>query len=555
MNKHSRLAFEFIFGFILLGFLICFTSSYIGYNQFRKTIEKNYNKTAYDIASVAASYLEYTNIIQYYHIAKSVANDGSSSQLNTALESEDYHTLCTNFQKLKINMQANDIFLVYVNKQELLSYSGTTENWFPIVYIVDCFDSDQYDFNLGSKGDINPKFIQEALYIIETGNRSDNYFISRRFHGYNTSALLPIPIEDDILILGVEIPMLYIEQSLNQYLTYAVCVSLIIIIFIIIIYMVYFYFKVFKPLKSITQEIKTFFNNEKRNPNPLVKINMKNEIGYLAHSILKMEKDLTTYIDNLTIVTKEKERMNAELSIAAQIQQSILPIQSLYSKEETFTLASFIQPAKSIGGDFYDFFFIDDSHLAIIIADVSGKGIPAALFMMMGKTILKQCSLESLDLAQTFSKVNQFLCASNQEGLFITAFEAILDLKTGELSYVNAGHEPPFIFHKGKFTSYFLEPDFVLAGMENSIYHVGHMVLEEGDILLEYTDGVTEATNLHLEQFGLERVEQVLKTALEPSEILERMKSSIDLFVGNAPQFDDITMLCLKFKKKQVKKS
>lgn len=366
---------------------------------------------------------------------------------------------------------------------------------------------------------------------------------------------MPIPIEDAILILGVEIPMLYIGQSLNQYLTYAVCVSLIIIIFIIIIYMVYFYFKVFKPLKSITQEIKTFFNNEKRNPNPLVKINMKNEIGYLAQSILKMEKDLTTYIDNLTIVTKEKERMNAELSIAAQIQQSILPIQSLYSKEETFTLASFIQPAKSIGGDFYDFFFIDDSHLAIIIADVSRKGIPAALFMMMGKTILKQCSLESLDLAQTFSKVNQFLCASNREGLFITAFEAILDLKTGELSYVNAGHEPPFIFHKGKFTSYFLEPDFVLAGMENSIYHVGHMVLEEGDILLEYTDGVTEATNLHLEQFGLERVEQVLKTALEPSEILERMKSSIDLFVGNAPQFDDITMLCLKFKKKQVKKS
>ncbi|MDE6655628.1 MAG: PP2C family protein-serine/threonine phosphatase, partial [Anaeroplasmataceae bacterium] len=265
-----------------------------------------------------------------------------------------------------------------------------------------------------------------------------------------------------------------------------------------------------------------------------------------------------SYIENIKKVTKEQEKLNAELEIATQIQMSMLPnLQEINSNEE-FSIAASMTPAKAVGGDFYDFFMIDENHLAIVMADVSGKGIPAALFMMIGKTLLKEYTKTDLDPASIFTKVNQVLCESNKEGLFITAFEGILNLSTGDFYYVNAGHEIPFIAKESShFKPYPISPEFVLAGWEDTTYATGHIVLNAGDRLFQYTDGVTEASNENNELFGMSRLEAALNDtkALNPKEVLEEVKIRIEGFVGQAPQFDDITMLCLEFKKKREVKS
>ena len=258
-------------------------------------------------------------------------------------------------------------------------------------------------------------------------------------------------------------------------------------------------------------------------------------------------------VDNITAITAEKERIGAELDVARNIQSSMLPcIFPAYPNNIYYDIYATMDPAKEVGGDFYDFFMVDESHLAIVVADVSGKGVPAALFMVIGKTLIKDHTVPGADLGQVFAEVNQLLCESNSEGLFITAFEGVLDLKTGRFDFVNAGHEIPFVFRKGTgYKTYKLKSGFVLAGMENMKFTAGSIMMEPGDKIFQYTDGVTEATNASSELYGMERLETILNANADatPEELLPVVKNDIDTFVGNAPQFDDITMLCLTFKK------
>ncbi len=253
-------------------------------------------------------------------------------------------------------------------------------------------------------------------------------------------------------------------------------------------------------------------------------------------------------------IIMDRERLGAELDVARHIQSSMLPcIFPAFPEREEFEIHATMNPAKEVGGDFYDFFMVDDRHLAIVMADVSGKGIPAALFMVIGKTLVKDHTQSEKDLGDVFGEVNRLLCESNSEGLFITAFEGVLDLCTGRFVFVNAGHEMPFIRREGcLYVPYKIRPGFVLAGMEMTKYRQGEIMLEEGDCLFQYTDGVTEATNASNELFGMDRLGQSLNRARDcsPHELLDAVKADIDEFVAEAPQFDDITMLCLNFKKK-----
>lgn len=252
-------------------------------------------------------------------------------------------------------------------------------------------------------------------------------------------------------------------------------------------------------------------------------------------------------------ITRESQRIGAELNVATQIQADMLPrIFPAFPGRKEIDIFATMTPAKEVGGDFYDFFMVDDRHLAIVMADVSGKGVPAALFMVIGKTLIKDHTQPGRDLGETFTRVNDLLCESNNEGLFITAFEGVLDLVTGEFQYVNAGHEPPFLCKKGSvFQPRKIAPGFVLAGMEGMTYRCASTKLEPGDKLFLYTDGVTEATDGQNQLYGMERLEAVLEknSAAAPAELLSGVKEDIDVFVGDAPQFDDITMLCLEYKK------
>ncbi len=281
------------------------------------------------------------------------------------------------------------------------------------------------------------------------------------------------------------------------------------------------------------------------------------EIGELAEAFQKMTVDLQEYIYNLEYVTAEKERIGTELNVAAQIQADMLPgIFPAFPDRKEVDIYATMDPAKEVGGDFYDFFLADESHLAIVVADVSGKGVPAALFMVIGKTLIKDHTQSGRDLGEVFSEVNNLLCESNREGLFITAFEGVLDLVTGEFVFVNAGHEIPFICKRGGvFKPHKINPGFVLAGMEDMEYKCGSLQLEPGDKVFQYTDGVTEATDSRDQLYGMERLEGVLNdnAGMPPRKLLTAVKSDIDAFVGDAPQFDDITMLCLEYKKRMKK--
>ncbi len=308
--------------------------------------------------------------------------------------------------------------------------------------------------------------------------------------------------------------------------------------------------KLAKPLVQLERDVEVISSGDLEYQS-LVHTN--DEIGQLAASFNGMTRSLKEHIEELTAVTAEKQRIGAELDVATKIQASMLPcIFPAFPEREEFDIHASMTPAKEVGGDFYDFFMVDENNLAIVVADVSGKGVPAALFMVIGKTLIKDHTVPGKDLGEVFTEVNTLLCEANSEELFITAFVGVLNLRSGEFRYVNAGHELPFISRDGKpFAPHKIRAAFVLAGMEGMKYKAGVFQLAPGDKIFQYTDGVTEATDRRNELFGMKRLEDSLAAVSDkaPAEILRRVKADIDAFVGEAPQFDDITMLCLEFKK------
>ena len=249
---------------------------------------------------------------------------------------------------------------------------------------------------------------------------------------------------------------------------------------------------------------------------------------------------------------KEQERIAEELHTAKEIQMSALPHTfPPFPDRKEFELFASMYPARDVGGDFYDFFFIDHDHLCLVIADVSGKGIPGALFMMLSKRIIEDAARADLDPGGILEKTNRSLCDNNQAGMFVTVWLGILELSTGTLTAANAGHEYPAIGKNGSgFALYKDKHGFVIGGMEDVRYRSYELQLAPGDKLFVYTDGVPEATSDSMEMFGVERMTAALNTAPDgsPEEILSAVKQAVDAFVGEAEQFDDLTMMCLEYK-------
>ena len=276
----------------------------------------------------------------------------------------------------------------------------------------------------------------------------------------------------------------------------------------------------------------------------------RNETGVLAKAFTTMVLDLDTYIDNLTKATAEKERIAVELTVATQIQTSMLPcVFSPFPGRKEFDIYATMIPAKEVGGDFYDFFFIDDNKLAVVIADVSGKGIPAALFMVIAKTLIKNNALSGMSPKEVFESVNSMLCENNDAGMFVTAFMGYVNLQNGRFRYVNAGHDYPLIKRAGgeyKFLK--TTSSFVLAGMDGTVYMEDEITLASGDMLYLYTDGVTEAANANNELFSKPRLIETINKHKSSSikELLELIKNDIDAFANGEEQADDITMLALR---------
>ena len=309
--------------------------------------------------------------------------------------------------------------------------------------------------------------------------------------------------------------------------------------------------KLTDPIAALERDVHTISGG---NLDYRAEIRTNDEIGDLAHSFNDMAASLKDYIKNLAAVTAEKERIGAELNVATQIQADMLPkILPPYLGHEKFELFATMNPAKEVGGDFYDFFLIDDEHLALVMADVSGKGVPAALFMVIAKTLIKNRAMMGGSPREVLSDVNNQLCEGNEADLFVTVWLGILELSTGKVTASNAGHEYPAIKRKdGKWELFKDKHSLALAAMEGMPFKEYEMQLNEGDKLFVYTDGVPEAIDKSEEQFGTDRMLEALNDAqnIGMKNILPFVRKRISNFVNGADQFDDITMLGFDFKHK-----
>ncbi len=556
-TKRLRLSQKIMLGFALLGLLICVCTGVTGYFQYRDNLQEIYNSTAYDIAETAVSYFGEEELANYAALA--LGYDGGTvgeEEIAAVHASERYLALSAQLDALREAMGANDVFVFCLDLEVLSSYDGDRTDWEPLLYLFDSYTDPEYSYVLGDKSSFNPDYIAELELIGTTGERVDSLLISKGDYGYNTSAILPVRLADGSLVMfAVEIPMRTLQSALLGYLLGVVLISAAIVVAIMFIY--YFLFKEMfvRPVERMAAAANDFVlgGREGSLSDSIVSLTVRShdEMGLLCEALKQMDHDIRDYIANLSAVTAEKERIGAELNVATQIQASMLPcIFPAFPERREFDIYAAMDPAKEVGGDFYDFFMVDQTHLAVVMADVSGKGVPAALFMVIGKTLIKDHTLPGRDLGEVFSEVNRLLCEANSEGLFITAFEGVLDLKTGELCYVNAGHEMPFVGRAGGFEAQKIRPGFVLAGMEGVRYRAGSLTLQPGDKLFQYTDGVTEATDAGNNLYGMERLSEALNAhaSESPQQICAAVRADIDAFVKDAPQFDDITMLCLEYK-------
>jgi len=304
-----------------------------------------------------------------------------------------------------------------------------------------------------------------------------------------------------------------------------------------------------RPLRILAGATKDISNGNLDIESPRIK--SKDEVGKLAESFDYMKSSLKQYIKELTETTAAKERIESELSIAREIQMSILPkIFPPFPKRSEFDIYATIEPAKEVGGDLYDFFFIDDDHICFLIGDVSGKGVPASLFMAVTKTLFKASTEKGLLPGEIVSKVNNELSKDNDTCMFVTLFCGILDTRNGEVLYSNAGHNPPLIIKKGERPNYLKKSGGMAIGvMEGMDYPTAKLHLQPGEYLYMYTDGVTEATNTKEELFSEERLrEDLSKIQDKPiKDVVSDIMLKIDSFSMGMPQADDITMMVLKY--------
>ena len=280
-------------------------------------------------------------------------------------------------------------------------------------------------------------------------------------------------------------------------------------------------------------------------------VNSNDEVGVLTRDFQMMKESLKDYIKNLTETTAAKERIQSELNVATDIQASLLPrLFPAFPDRSEFDVFASMDPAKEVGGDFYDFFFIDQHNLCFLIADVAGKGVPAALYMMVAKTLLKSEGQRLGEPDKILGHVNNILAADNDSCMFATVFCAILDIRSGEVRFANAGHNPPLVIDSSGVRYLVLKPGFVLGPMEGMLFETERLTLQPGDTLFLYTDGVTEATNSADELYGEPQLLAALQSASKEglTEMIHTVRRAVTQHANGAPQSDDVTMVAITYR-------
>ena len=314
--------------------------------------------------------------------------------------------------------------------------------------------------------------------------------------------------------------------------------------------------KVFENVYLFDEKRETFFpevmkykenNDMTAVSEKMSSINVHNEIGTLADSFAEFAEEIDRHTNEIIKLNGEKQKIAAELSLATNIQSSMLP--DKFPDRKEFDIFASMDPAKEVGGDFYDFFLIDEDHLAVVIADVSGKGVPAALFMMSSMILINDHALMGGTPAEILERINNQICKTNKAHMFVTVWLGILEISTGKLTASSAGHEFPMINTNGKFELLKDKHGMPVGAFKKTKYKDYELTLKKGDIIFLYTDGVAEATNADNQLFGTDRTLDALNKNPDaaPEELLKNVRAAVDEFVKDAPQFDDLTMLGFRY--------
>lgn len=534
--------------------LISYTTYTESFNRHYEDLATSITKTASSVINVKDAAKVTDEVKKVYH--KICSENGGVPALDSFTEAEEesyysefayiqempeYKSLLGLLKKLREDNHVVSLYLGYTDVDTMRD-----------LYIVDASGEGQ----ACQPGDMDSVEEEHISKVLNGDYTFPAYVTNYPEYGWLCSASAPVYGEDGsvICMVLVDISMNEIRSDRQNFLMQIAAIIAIAAVVMLIIILFITDKTLLKPIGKLSTAAKNYIGDEKTEQSVFepLKIKTGDEIEDLYDSLKQMEIDINSYISEVTAITAEKERIGAELDVARHIQASMLPcIFPAFPERHEFDIYASMTPAKEVGGDFYDFFLVDDNHLAMVMADVSGKGVPAALFMMISKTLIKSAAQNGLSPKEVLEKVNNQLCENNEAEMFVTVWLGILEISTGKMKCANAGHEYPAVMRKGG--GFELLKDrhgFVLAGMDGARYREYELELDVGDRIFVYTDGVPEATDVSNTLYGTDRMLAALNRAKDGSchGLLEALHNDVDSFVGNADQFDDITMLCLEIK-------
>ena len=495
----DRIAVKSIANIIATLALFSILISVIGYNSFTNAILNQYADSAFRTARIAASVVDADRMEEY------AASGGATEEYTRVYDMLD-----------RICNRSSATF-VYVIQPDISDYGHIT-------FLFSTMKAGQgyqhYEFGYlreTTNDDYRRKY--QKLYEGESERElvvRDRGYIETDPH---ITAMVPLKGEDGKTkaILCVQYQMASIIEERNSFVRKVLITMILVAAAVSLGQVFYLGRRLLHPLQIITKEASRFASeNEMRDEKLSSVIKNRDEIGQLARAIDQMEEQIQSYVEKITSITAEEEKMRTELSLAARIQLEALPgTFPAFPDRNEFDIYASMKPAKEVGGDFYDFFLVDDDHLCLVIADVSGKGIPAALFMMVSRTILANIAMMGMSPKEVLEKANEAICANNKEEMFVTVWLGILEISTGKVTAANAGHEYPVLKKPDQDFEILIDKHgFVLGGMEEVKYREYEFDMEPGSKLFLYTDGLPEATNNEEEMFGVELMIDALNESL-----------------------------------------
>ena len=558
-RKHFSLAARVFHSALMSSAVLGLVALAIGLGLYTNALVGQYIGEAFGLSRSTAAVVEQVidtqglagGVMEIYHSLSAEEraqprSDDYRAHFAAVTEQEDYWVLRAILKEFNSSSDVNDIYFAVYDEE-----TGA------IVYVT---DPDERPGHVCEPGDWEEVDAEEIEHFLNWDGEGQLYYIGKR-DNYAWLCTAGVPLfrgegETPCFILA-DISLKEVAGGMRSFvIQYAIATSL---VTLIVAYFLTQHMKkaLVAPINAIADAAQRYVRDTRAGERPedhfsMLNIRTGDEVENLGLVMADMERDLVEHEENLTRITAEKERIGTELSLATRIQADMLPnIFPAFPDREEFDIYASMHPAKEVGGDFYDFFLIDDDHLCMVMADVSGKGVPAALFMMASKIMLANSAMMGKSPAEILRSTNDAICANKHEEMFVTVWLGILEISTGRLRAANAGHEYPVLKQPdGVFELVKDQHGFVIGGMDGVRYQDYELQLRPGAKLFVYTDGVPEATDAKSEMFGIKRMLATLNADPDaaPENILKNIEAAVNGFESESEQFDDLTMLCMEYR-------